>query len=56
MGFTEVLTLIFVVLKATGHLNWPWWQVFIPEYIAAGFWLLAVIGVSLGFFSIRKRL
>jgi hypothetical protein len=55
MGFTEVLTLIFVVLKGTGNLDWSWWQVFIPEYVAAGLWVLAILGASLGLFSFRKR-
>lgn len=35
MGFCEVLTLVFVIMKCTGHLDWSWWQVFIPEYVSA---------------------
>lgn len=33
MGFTEVLTLVFVVLKLTGVINWSWWLVLLPELI-----------------------
>jgi len=54
MGFTEVLTLVFVILKGTGHLNWPWWQVFIPEYVAASLWVLVILGAILGIFRFRK--
>ena len=33
MGFTEVLTLIFVTLKLIGTIDWSWWLVFLPEII-----------------------
>jgi hypothetical protein len=55
MGFTELLTLVLVILKGTGHLSWSWWQVFIPEYIAGGFWLLAALGVTFGVLHLRRR-
>lgn len=55
MGFLEVLTIVLVILKATGHLDWSWWQVFIPEYISAGIVLLAIGGAALGFFSLSRR-
>lgn len=44
MGFTEVLTILFIVLKATGYINWSWWLVFTPELVAAAFYLLVLIG------------
>lgn len=34
MGFTEVLTLIFIVLKLMGIIAWSWWLVWLPELIA----------------------
>lgn len=34
MGFTEVLTLIFITLKLTGYIDWSWWLVLLPEIIA----------------------
>lgn len=30
MGFLEVLTLIFVVLKLLGKIDWSWWVVLSP--------------------------
>lgn len=34
MGITEVLTVIFVVLKLVGTISWSWWLVLLPEIIA----------------------
>lgn len=48
MGFTEILTLIFIVLKLTGTITWSWVQVFIPEIIALLFYATIVIGLILG--------
>ena len=43
MGITEILTITFVLAKIFnlgGIGEWSWWQVFIPEYIAIGFWVV----------------
>lgn len=34
MGFTEILTIIFVLLKAFKVITWSWWLVFAPEIVA----------------------
>lgn len=34
MGFCEILTIVFVVLKLLGVVSWSWWLVFLPEIIA----------------------
>ncbi|MBO5970721.1 MAG: transmembrane Fragile-X-F protein [Clostridia bacterium] len=33
MGLTEVLTIVFVVLKLLGKIGWSWWLVLLPEII-----------------------
>ena len=43
MGFVGVLTLIFVVLKLTGNINWSWLWVLSPIWITA-LLLLALFG------------
>ena len=43
MGFVGVLTLIFIVLKLTGNINWSWLWVLSPIWITA-LLLLALIG------------
>ena len=55
MGFTETLTLIFIILKLTHTIDWPWPIVLLPELIAAGLYLLAGLGSLVGFFVFRRR-
>ncbi len=43
MGFVGVLTLIFIVLKFTGNINWSWLWVLSPIWITA-LLLLALFG------------
>lgn len=45
MGFTEIWTIIFVILKLSGVISWSWWLVFLPEIIAGVFYILFVIGI-----------
>ena len=33
MGFTEILTIIFIVLKLLGVITWAWWVCLLPEII-----------------------
>ena len=48
MGFTEILTLIFVLLKVFDVITWSWWLVFLPEIIAIGLYVLAFLIILLG--------
>lgn len=50
MGFTEVLTIVFIVLKLTSVISWSWWLVLLPELIAFGLYL-----VYLAFFLIVRH-
>lgn len=43
MGFTEVLTVIFIVLKVAGVIGWPWWLVLLPEIIGAAGYVALVL-------------
>lgn len=43
MGFTEVVTIIFILLKVFGVISWSWWFVFLPEIIASVFYLVLSI-------------
>lgn len=40
MGFTEILTLIFIVLKLAGIIHWNWLLVILPEEIAIVLYLI----------------
>jgi hypothetical protein len=33
IGFLGALTLIFITLKLTGHIDWSWWWVLSPLYL-----------------------
>lgn len=54
MGFLEVLTIIFVVLKLLGVITWSWFFVFLPLIIAVGFYVI-VLAVYLIMFVKMKR-
>ena len=40
LGLAEVLTVVFVVLKLVGVINWPWIWVLSPLWISLGLVLL----------------
>lgn len=43
MGFCEVLTIVFVVLKLLGIIEWAWVLVFLPEIIAGVFYIAIIV-------------
>lgn len=51
MGFTEVLTIIFIVLKLLNIIDWNWFLVLLPEIIALTIYLIVVI---IGIFQYRS--
>lgn len=36
VSFTGLLQILFIGLKLTGYINWPWWQVLLPTLIGLG--------------------
>lgn len=45
MGFTDLLTIVFIVLKLTGQIAWPWLLVLSPSLISLShFLVLFIIG------------
>lgn len=47
MGFTEVLTIVFIVLKLLGVISWSWWLVLLPEILAFVVYAIMVISAVL---------
>ncbi len=45
MGFTEFLTIVFIVLKLINVINWNWILVLLPELIAIILYLIIIIGI-----------
>jgi len=45
IGFTGLLTIVFIVLKLLGKIDWSWWWVLSPIWISI---LLVVATVIIG--------
>lgn len=50
IGFFGLLTILFIALKLTGHIDWSWWWVLGPLWIPAAVFfgfviLMSVIGL-----------
>lgn len=43
IGFIGLLTVLFIGLKLTGHIGWPWIWVLSP------IWISLVLGISIAF-------
>lgn len=43
IGFVGVLTIVFVVLKLINVIDWSWWWVLSPIWIAAAFVFLVIL-------------
>lgn len=42
-NFLELLTLVFVVLKLLGKINWSWWWVLSPIWLSLGLAIIVAI-------------
>lgn len=54
IGFVELLTIVFVVLKLCGIINWSWWWVISPIWISAIIFMVVLIGVLGSFIMLRR--
>lgn len=49
LKLTHILTIIFVIAKILGYINWSWWLVFLPSLISLGLglviWLICMIAI-----------
>lgn len=63
VGFTEILTIVFIVLKLCEIITWSWWLVLLPEIIAVALYLMIfipcviipAIGITAGTRAIEKH-
>ena len=53
MGFTEVLTIVFIALKLLGVISWSWWLVLLPEILA--FVVYAIMVISAVVINVKFR-
>jgi len=54
LGFSGLLTLIFITLKLLGKIDWPWVWVLSPIWIAMGISIIAIAIVGLIYVWTRK--
>lgn len=47
LGFTELLTIVFIVLKLTKVISWSWGWVLSPLWISAGILIVALLVYAL---------
>jgi hypothetical protein len=47
LGLANILTIIFVIAKILGYVNWSWWLVFLPTILVVGFALILLIFVAI---------
>ena len=50
IGFTGVLTIVFIVLKLLGKLDWSWWWVLSPLWISVVILLAIIAGIFVAAF------
>lgn len=55
MGFTELLTVVFILLKVFGVISWSWWLVWLPEIIAGVVYLGILIFWLIAYLKIKKE-
>ena len=48
-GFLSTLTIVFVILKALGYLDWSWWLVFLPILIPFGIILFICVVIFIAY-------
>lgn len=56
MGFTEVLTIVFVILKLIDVIDWSWWLVLLPEIIAVGIYLIVFVIQLVLFLKVKGKI
>lgn len=56
MGFTEVLTIIFIVLKLLGVITWALWVCLLPEIIAGVLYVVIVVAQLVAIYKTHKSI
>lgn len=60
VGFLGLLTLLFIGLKLSGHIDWSWWWVLSPIWIPIAFVIaiivfMLVVALIVGIFSSEEE-
>ena len=49
IGFTGLLTILFIGLKFTHYIDWSWWWVLSPIWINLLIWIVILLVLLLGY-------
>jgi len=52
IGFVGLLTIVFIVLKLIGQIDWSWWWVLSPVWISA----ILAVSIIVFLFILEKRM
>jgi len=52
IGFAGLLTIVFIILKLTKHIDWSWWWVLAPIWISWGIVLVLLLIVGIIVFAV----
>ena len=58
IGFSGLLTIVFITLKLTDYIDWSWWWVLSPLWIPFAIIVLVIVLLAMftnGRFTIRRR-
>lgn len=47
IGFWGALQIVFIVLKLTGNISWPWWLVLSPAWISVCLAVILIVIVAI---------
>lgn len=47
IGFTGLLTIVFIVLKLTNYIDWSWWWVLSPLWIGSIILVLILLAIAI---------
>lgn len=56
MGFTEFLTIVFIVLKLIGVITWSWWLVCLPEIIGIALYIIIIVAHCISVSRMNKTI
>jgi hypothetical protein len=54
IGFVGLLTIVFIVLKLVGVIDWSWGWVLAPIWITAIIWVVIIVVVAIVAYAIDK--
>ena len=55
VSLSTLLTVLFIGLKLTGHIDWSWWWVLSPLWISAGLAIFVLIIIAVILVAVESK-